>query len=94
VGMAQAGPALRVFLATTNLPATCTLTGLGAVEADFPYYLGLLGMPGTIAANFAVLECDLLFAVGARFDDVVNGLLNNLAPEDSVLLIDIVAAEM
>ncbi|XNM83744.1 hypothetical protein ACLK1V_20590 [Escherichia coli] len=44
VGMAQAVPALREFLATTKMPATCTLKGLGAVEADYPYYLGMLGM--------------------------------------------------
>lgn len=53
------------------MPATCTLKGLGAVEADYPYYLGMLGMHGTKAANFAVQECDLLIAVGARFDDRV-----------------------
>ncbi|WP_425249688.1 hypothetical protein [Enterobacter hormaechei] len=41
--MAQAVPALRAFIATTQMPATCTLKGLGAVEADYPYYLGMLG---------------------------------------------------
>ncbi|MGQ7191674.1 hypothetical protein ACUODJ_60675, partial [Escherichia sp. HC-CC] len=53
---------------------------LGAVEADYPYYLGMLGMHGTKAANFAVQECDLLIAVGARFDDRVTGKLNTFAP--------------
>ncbi|XPE51695.1 hypothetical protein ACNKHX_23390 [Shigella flexneri] len=62
VGTAQAVPALREFLATTKMPATCTLKGLGAVEADYPYYLGMLGMHGT-KANFAAQECDLLIAV-------------------------------
>ena len=71
VGMAQAVPALREFIAATQMPATCTLKGLGAVEADYPYYLGMLGMHGTKAANLAVQECDLLIAVGARFDDRV-----------------------
>ena len=52
VGMAQAVPALRAFLATTQMPATCTLKGLGAVDADYPYYLGMLGMHGTKAANW------------------------------------------
>ncbi len=78
--MAQAVPALREFLSTTKMPATCTLKGLGAVEADYPYYLGMLGMHGTKAANFAVQECDLLIAVGARFDDRVTGKLNTFAP--------------
>ena len=51
VGMAQAVPALREFIAVTQMPATCTLKGLGAVDADYPYYLGMLGMHGTKAAN-------------------------------------------
>ena len=54
VGMAQAVPALREFLAVTRMPATCTLKGLGVVDADYPYYLGMLGMHGTKAANLAV----------------------------------------
>lgn len=94
VGMAQAVPALREFLATTKMPATCTLKGLGAVEADYPYYLGMLGMHGTKAANFAVQECDLLIAVGARFDDRVTGKLNTFAPHASVIHMDIDPAEM
>ncbi|MBV0812229.1 acetolactate synthase large subunit, partial [Escherichia coli] len=94
VGMAQAVPALREFLAATKMPATCTLKGLGAVEADYPYYLGMLGMHGTKAANFAVQECDLLIAVGARFDDRVTGKLNTFAPHASVIHMDIDPAEM
>jgi len=94
VGMAQAVPALREFIAATQIPATCTLKGLGAVEADYPYYLGMLGMHGTKAANLAVQECDLLIAVGARFDDRVTGKLNTFAPHASVIHIDIDPAEM
>lgn len=94
VGMAQAVPALREFLAATKMPAACTLKGLGAVEADYPYYLGMLGMHGTKAANFAVQECDLLIAVGARFDDRVTGKLNTFAPHASVIHMDIDPAEM
>lgn len=94
VGMAQAVPALREFLAATKMPATCTLKGLGAVEADYPYYLGMLGMHGIKAANFAVQECDLLIAVGARFDDRVTGKLNTFAPHASVIHMDIDPAEM
>ncbi|WP_312213891.1 acetolactate synthase 2 catalytic subunit [Pseudescherichia sp.] len=93
VGMAQAVPALREFIATTQIPATCTLKGLGAVEADYPYYLGMLGMHGTKAANLAVQECDLLIAVGARFDDRVTGKLNTFAPHASVIHMDIDPAE-
>ena len=94
VGMAQAVPALREFIATTQMPATCTLKGLGAVEADYPYYLGMLGMHGTKAANLAVQACDLLIAVGARFDDRVTGKLNTFAPNAKVIHMDIDPAEM
>ncbi|EMA9906908.1 acetolactate synthase 2 catalytic subunit [Salmonella enterica] len=94
VGMAKAVPALRKFIAVTQMPVTCTLKGLGAVEADYPYYLGMLGMHGTKAANFAVQECDLLIAVGARFDDRVTGKLNTFAPNASVIHMDIDPAEM
>lgn len=92
--MAQAVPALREFIAVTQMPVACTLKGLGAVEADYPYYLGMLGMHGTKAANFAVQECDLLIAVGARFDDRVTGKLNTFAPNASVIHMDIDPAEM
>ncbi|MEP8941082.1 acetolactate synthase 2 catalytic subunit [Enterobacter mori] len=94
VGMAQAVPALREFIATTQMPATCTLKGLGAVDANYPYYLGMLGMHGTKAANLAVQECDLLIAVGARFDDRVTGKLNTFAPNAKVIHMDIDPAEM
>ncbi|TCC00781.1 acetolactate synthase 2 catalytic subunit [Kosakonia quasisacchari] len=94
VGMAQAVPALREFLSMTQMPVTCTLKGLGAVEADYAYYLGMLGMHGTKAANFAVQECDLLIAVGARFDDRVTGKLNTFAPNAKVIHMDIDPAEM
>jgi acetolactate synthase-1/2/3 large subunit len=94
VGMAQAVPALREFIATTQMPATCTLKGLGAVDANYPYYLGMLGMHGTKAANLAVQECDLLIAVGARFDDRVTGKLNTFAPNANVMHMDIDPAEM
>ncbi len=94
VGMAQAVPSLRDFAAVTRIPVACTLKGLGAVEADYPWYLGMLGMHGTKAANLAVQECDLLIAVGARFDDRVTGKLNTFAPHASVIHMDIDPAEM
>ena len=92
--LAQAVPALREFMAVTQMPATCTLKGLGAVPADYPFYLGMLGMHGTKAANLAVQECDLLIAVGARFDDRVTGKLNTFAPHARVIHMDIDPAEM
>jgi acetolactate synthase-1/2/3 large subunit len=94
VGMAQAVPTLREFMASTGIPAVVTLKGLGAVDPADPLYLGMLGMHGTKAANLAVQECDLLIAVGARFDDRVTGKLNTFAPHASVIHLDIDPAEM
>lgn len=94
VGMAQAVPALREFIAVTQIPSTCTLKGLGAIDANDTHYLGMLGMHGTKAANLAVQECDLLIAVGARFDDRVTGKLNTFAPHAKVIHMDIDPAEM
>ncbi|MGA9617658.1 MAG: acetolactate synthase 2 catalytic subunit, partial [Serratia proteamaculans] len=94
VGMAQAVPALREFIAVTNMPSAVTLKGLGAVPAGHPFYTGMLGMHGTKAANLAVQECDLLIAVGARFDDRVTGKLNTFAPHAKVIHMDIDPAEL
>lgn len=94
VGMANAVSTLREFIAVTQIPVTCTLKGLGAVDAAYPYYLGMLGMHGTKAANLAVQACDLLIAVGARFDDRVTGKLNTFAPHARVIHLDIDPAEL
>ncbi|EMO7188957.1 acetolactate synthase 2 catalytic subunit [Pluralibacter gergoviae] len=94
VGMAQAVPALREFVSVTQMPVTCTLKGLGAVAAEYPYYLAMLGMHGTKAANLVVQQCDLLIAVGARFDDRVTGKLNTFAPHAKVIHLDIDPAEL
>jgi len=94
VGMAQAVPALRAFIEETQIPSAVTLKGLGAVPACHPFYTGMLGMHGTKAANLAVQACDLLIAVGARFDDRVTGKLNTFAPHAKVIHLDIDPAEL
>ncbi|WP_275554384.1 acetolactate synthase 2 catalytic subunit [Mixta sp. Marseille-Q2659] len=94
VGIAQAVPALRDFIQQTGIPAVATLKGLGAPNASDPCYLGMLGMHGTKAANLAVQQCDLLIAVGARFDDRVTGKLDTFAPHASVIHMDIDPAEL
>lgn len=93
-GIAQAVPALRDFIRVTGIPAVATLKGLGAPDANDPCYLGMLGMHGTKAANLAVQNCDLLIAVGARFDDRVTGKLNTFAPHAAVIHMDIDPAEL
>ncbi len=94
VGMARAVPALREFIARTGIPSVATLKGLGAPDRDDECYLGMLGMHGNKAANLAVQSCDLLMAVGARFDDRVTGKLNAFAPHAKVIHLDIDPAEL
>lgn len=75
-------------------PVCTTLLGLGGFPGNHPLSLGMLGMHGTKSANFAVCECDLLIAVGARFDDRVTGKLETFAPEAKIIHIDIDPAEI
>ena len=77
-----------------RLPVTTTLMGKGAFDEKHRLAVGMLGMHGTAYANFAVTECDLLIAAGARFDDRVTGRLDGFAPRAQVIHIDIDAAEM
>ena len=93
VGMANAEQQLRDFAAATGMPAVTTLKGIGALDPDSAVYLGMLGMHGTKAANYAVQQCDLLVVVGARFDDRVTGKLEEFAPEARVIHLDVDAAE-
>jgi acetolactate synthase-1/2/3 large subunit len=72
-----------------NIPVTSTLMGLGAFPGDDDLFLGMLGMHGTYAANMAVNNCDLLLAVGARFDDRVTGKVDTFAPNATIVHIDI-----
>jgi acetolactate synthase I/II/III large subunit len=72
-----------------NIPVTMTLMGLGAFPGSHTLSMGMLGMHGTYTANMAVAECDLLIAVGARFDDRVTGKLDEFATKAKVIHIDI-----
>jgi acetolactate synthase I/II/III large subunit len=73
----------------TDAPCTLTLMGLGAFPAGDPHFLGMVGMHGTYEANLAMHGCDLLIAVGARFDDRVTGRLNAFSPDSKKIHIDI-----
>ena len=77
-----------------SAPVTTTLMGKGAFPETHPLSLGMLGMHGTVYANYAVTECDLLIAVGARFDDRVTGRIEHFAPNAKVIHIDIDPAEI
>ena len=85
---------LRGLAESFQLPVTTTLMGKGAFDENDPLSVGMLGMHGTAYANFAVTECDLLIAVGARFDDRVTGKLDTFAPRAKVIHFEIDPAEV
>ncbi|TLU87571.1 MAG: biosynthetic-type acetolactate synthase large subunit [Chlorobium sp.] len=78
---AEASEELRTLAIQHNIPVTMTLQGLGAFPGNHPLSMGMLGMHGTYWANQAVNKCDLLIAVGARFDDRVTGKVDTFAPQ-------------
>jgi acetolactate synthase-1/2/3 large subunit len=91
---ANASAELVEFATSDRFPVTCTLMGLGAFPAPHPQWLGMLGMHGTRAANYAMDEADLICAVGARFDDRVTGKLSEFAPNAKFIHIDVDPAEI
>ncbi len=91
---ANAAGELTEFATADRFPVTCTLMGLGAFPAPHPQWLGMLGMHGTRAANYAMDEADLICAVGARFDDRITGKLSEFAPRAKFIHIDVDPAEI
>ncbi|WP_130471317.1 biosynthetic-type acetolactate synthase large subunit [Candidatus Magnetaquicoccus inordinatus] len=87
--LANAWEELRWLTLALDLPITHTLMGLGAFPANDRHFLGMLGMHGTYEANLAVSNCDLLVAVGARFDDRVTGKISAFAPHAKIIHIDV-----
>ncbi len=85
----DASAELLLFAEAAGIPVTTTLMAIGAIPCDHPLNLGMLGMHGTRYANYAVTECDLLIAIGARFDDRVTGRLQSFAPNAQIIHIDI-----
>jgi acetolactate synthase-1/2/3 large subunit len=83
----------RAFVETGGLPTVLTLKGLGALPGTHDLFLGMLGMHGLQAANLAVQECDLLVAIGARFDDRVTGKVAQFAPKAKVIHLDVDESE-
>ncbi|AFY67694.1 biosynthetic-type acetolactate synthase large subunit [Geitlerinema sp. PCC 7407] len=91
---ASAHDEIRELAERFRIPVTTTLMGKGSFDENHELGLGMLGMHGTAYANFAVSECDLLIAVGARFDDRVTGKLDEFAARAKVIHIDIDPAEV
>ena len=86
---ANASQELRQLARKANLPVAMTLMGLGSFDQRRPESLDMLGMHGAAYANFAVQECDLLIAVGARFDDRVTGTIATFVPKAKLIHVDI-----
>jgi acetolactate synthase-1/2/3 large subunit len=92
-GLINSGPAacacFTEFVRLVDAPCTLTLMGLGALPASDPHFLGMVGMHGTYEANHAMHDCDVMVAVGSRFDDRVTGRLNAFSPHSKKIHIDI-----
>ena len=92
-GVINSGPKASKLLAqlvhATGAPCTLTLMGLGAYPASDNQYVGMVGMHGTYEANMAMHDCDLMIAVGARFDDRITGRLDAFSPNSKKIHIDI-----
>ncbi|KAF7080173.1 hypothetical protein CFC21_084286 [Triticum aestivum] len=93
-GCAASGEELRRFVELTGIPVTTTLMGLGNFPSDDPLSLRMLGMHGTVYANYAVDKADLLLAFGVRFDDRVTGKIEAFASRSKIVHIDIDPAEI
>jgi len=91
---ANASEELRGLAGSDRFPVTSTVMGLGAFPASSDQWLGMLGMHGTRAANYAMDEADLIVAIGARFDDRITGKLSEFAPHAKFIHIDIDPAEI
>jgi acetolactate synthase-1/2/3 large subunit len=89
-----ASDSLREFIRRTGIPVTMTVMGLGAYPNEDPLSLDMLGMHGSVYANWAVRDCDLLIAVGVRFDDRVTGKLSEFAKHAKIVHIDIDPSEL
>ena len=95
-GIISSGASIELehLLAKTNIPIVITMMGLGCIPHHHPLFLGMPGMHGRAAANYALSECDLLIAAGARFDDRVTGDLATFARYAKIAHIDIDTAEI
>lgn len=94
VELAGAQQELQALLEKAQLPAACTLLGLSALPSDHPLNMGMLGMHGNLAPNVMTNQCDLLIAIGMRFDDRVTGNLKTYARQAKVIHFDIDPSEI
>src|SRR5436309_427005 len=94
INNSNAAPELRAFAERFGIPVVTTLMGIGAMDTTGELALHMLGMHGTAYANYAVEDCDFLFAVGSRFDDRVAGKVKEFAPGAKIAHLDVDASEI
>jgi acetolactate synthase-1/2/3 large subunit len=87
--LSDAAAELTEFAQSMGIPVTTTLMAMGAFPGTDPLCMGMLGMHGTYAANMAISHCDLILAIGARFDDRVTGKIDEFAPHAKIVHVDI-----
>ena len=89
VNISGANELFRELVETMRIPVVTTIMGKGALPTDHSLYIGSCGMHGKYAANMAVMECDVLFSIGTRFNDRITGDLSEFAPKASIVHIDV-----
>lgn len=92
--LGKAEPEFKAFIEKAGIPAAATVMGLSALETDHPLHVGMLGMHGNYAPNVLTNDCDVLIAIGMRFDDRVTGRLDKYAKQAKVIHLDIDPAEI
>lgn len=94
VRISGAGKELLTFAKKMNIPVVTTIMGKGVIPEDNELYIGNSGMHGRYAANMAVMECDVLFSIGTRFNDRITGDLNEFAPKAKIIHVDVETASI
>ncbi len=94
VKISGAGEKLKAFAEVMQVPVVTTIMGKGTMPEDHPLYVGNSGMHGRYAANMAVMECDVLFSIGTRFNDRITGDLNEFAPKAKIIHVDVETASI
>lgn len=94
VNIAEANEVFTQLIEKTKVPVVTTVMGRGAIPTDSEYFVGNMGLHGAYAANMSVGECDLLFSIGARFNDRVTGKIMDFAPKAQIVHVDIDTASI
>lgn len=94
VNIANAGNEMQQLCELTGVPVITTIMGKGAIPTSHPLYVGNIGMHGNLASNKAIMECDVLFSIGTRFNDRITGTIDTFAKNAKIIHVDIDAASI